>query len=121
VVDEKDYDGKDRAEWDQAWSSMPHRRLLTPPKMEVASRLGLDWGAVVSVPIAEDPPQFSNQGRRRSEDCPVCGATTVGAQRLPARLLPTFANGPGFFFSVWVHRSCFEGCSDAGEPAPIPW
>jgi hypothetical protein len=123
VVEEKDYslDGKDRAEWDRAWASMPHHRLLTPPKIDVADSFGSGCGEVVSVTISEDPVQFSAKAWRESEICPVCGTTTVGAQRLPATLHPTFANGLSLGIGVWVHQSCFEGCPDAGEPVPIPW
>jgi hypothetical protein len=123
MVDEKDYslDGKDRAEWDQAWASMPHRRLLTPPKIDVAGSFGSGFGELVSVTISEDPPEYNNKPWRPSEICPVCGATTVGTTRLPSSLHPTFANGFSYSLGVWVHRSCFESCPDAGEPTPIPW
>ena len=119
-MDGKDYslDGKDRPEWDQAWASMPHRRLPTKPKVALASS---GCGEVVSATISEDPPQFSNKAWRQSEDCPVCGATTAGAQRLPASLHPTFADGLSCGLGVWVHRSCFECCPNADEPTPIPW
>lgn len=122
-MDEKDYslDGKDRAEWDQAWASMPHRRLLAPPKIDVAGSLGSGCGELVSTTISEDPPQFSSKAWRPSENCPVCGVSTVGMQRLPASLHPTFAGGLSYGLGVWVHRSCFDGCPEAGEPSPIPW
>jgi hypothetical protein len=123
MADEKDYslDGKDRAEWDRAWSAMPHRRLLNPPTIDVAGDLGSGCGKVVSVTISEDPPQFSDKPWRESETCPVCGASTAGMRRLPATLHPTFANGFNYGAGVWVHPSCFERCPDAGEPPPIPW
>jgi hypothetical protein len=122
-VDEKDYslDGKDRAEWDRVWAWMPHRRLLTPPKVNVGGSLSSGCGELVSVTISEDPPQFSSKAWRPSETCPVCGATTAGTERLPASLHPTFANGFSYGLGVWVHRSCFECCPDTGAPAPIPW
>jgi hypothetical protein len=123
-MDEKDYplDGDDRAEWNRAWASMPHRRLLTLPRIDVAAALGLGCEAVVSLTISEDPPQFSANSWRQSDICPVCGATTVGTQRAPATLNPMFANGISYLaFGVWVHRPCFESCPAAGEPAPIPW
>jgi hypothetical protein len=122
-VDEKDYalNGKDRAEWDRAWASMPHRHLPTPPRIDVAGSLNSGFGDVVSVTISEDPPQFSAKPWRQSETCPVCGATTAGTQRLPATLHPTFANGFCYGCGVWVHQSCFECCPPAAEPTPIPW
>jgi BASS family bile acid:Na+ symporter len=122
VKDEKDYSagGKDRAEWDQAWGSMPHRRLLTPPKIDVVGCFS-GSGEVVSVTISGDPLEFSNMAWRPSETCPVCGASTVGTERLPASLHPTFANGLSYGLGVWVHPSCFECCPGAGAPTPIPW
>lgn len=122
-MDERDYsvDGKNRAEWDQAWASMPHRRLLTPLRIDVVRYFGSDCGDVVSVTISEDPPQFSHKGWRSSEDCPVCGATTVKTERLPATLHPTFARGFSYGLGVWVHGACFEDCPDASERTPIPW
>lgn len=122
-MDEKDYslDGKDRAEWDRAWASMPHRRLLTPLEMDVTASFGSGCGEVISVTISEDPPQFSAKPWRQSEMCPVCGAITVETQRLPATLHPTFANDFRYSWGVWVHRSCFERCPTVGEPTPVPW
>jgi hypothetical protein len=119
----KDYalGGEDRAEWDLAWASMPHRRLLTPPRIEVTGSLGSGCGAVVSITISQDPPEFSHKAWRPSETCPVCGAAAVGTERLPATLHPTFANGFSYGFGVWVHPSCFAGCPEAGTPTPIPW
>jgi hypothetical protein len=123
VENEKDYSlaGEDRAEWDLAWASMPHRRLLTPPKIDVAGSLGSSCCEVVSVTISQDPPEFSNKVCRPSEICPVCGGTTVETERLPANLHPTFANGFSYGFGVWVHHPCFECCPGAGKPTPIPW
>lgn len=122
-MDEKDYslDGEDRAEWDHAWASMPHRRLPTPPAIDVRGRFGPGCGEVVSVTISEDPPRFSTKAWRESENCPVCGATTAGVERLPATLYPTFESGLHLGFGVWVHRSCFERCPATGQPTPIPW
>src|SRR5262245_16674808 len=100
---------------------MPHRRLLTPPMIDVGGSFGASCGEVVSVTISEDPPQFSNKAWRRSDSCPVCGAPTVAAQRLPASLHPVFANGLRYCLGVWVHRPCFACCPDAAEPTPIPW
>jgi hypothetical protein len=121
-VNEKDYslDGKDRHEWDLAWASMPHRRLLTPPTIDVTGHLP-GCGEVVSATISEDPPQFSKKAWRPSDTCPLCGAATMGTERLPATLHPGFANGLNYGLGVWVHRSCFESCPDTGKPAPVPW
>lgn len=111
----------DRTAWNQAWASMPHRRLLAPPKIDVAGIFGSSFGEVVSVTISENPPEYSDKPWRPSETCPVCGATTGGTRRLPACLHTAFANGFSYGLGVWVHQSCFESCPDAEEPTPIPW
>lgn len=120
---EKDYSlgGKDRAEWERAWASMPHRRPLTPSMIHVPAACGAGCGELASATISEDPPQFSAKMWRQSDLCPVCGMTTVGSQRLPGTLHPTFSNGYDFLLGVWVHRACFESCPLVDEPAPIPW
>src|SRR5262245_43344089 len=100
---------------------MPLRRLLVPPKIDVVDQWASGCGEVVSMTISEDPPQFSHKAWRPSEDCPVCGTTTIGAWRLPATLHPKFANGFGLGFGVWVHPHCLECCPDTGEPTPVPW
>jgi len=68
VKDEKDYslDGNDRAEWDQAWVAMPHRRLLVTPKIEVAGPFGSAFGEVVSVTISADAQGLQPLGLGRS-------------------------------------------------------
>jgi hypothetical protein len=111
----------DRTAWDRAWASMPHRRLVEPPKIDVAGSLASGFGEVVSVTISEDPPEYSDKPGRHSEICPVCGAPTDGTKRLPASLHPTLANGFTYGLCVWVHSACFESCPDAKEPTPIPW
>jgi len=111
----------DRTAWDEAWASMPHRRLLAPPQVDVSSSFGRAFGELVSVTISEDPPEYSDKPWRKSETCPVCGATTAGTNRLAASLHPTFANDFSYSMGVWVHQSCFEKCPDAETPTPIPW
>jgi hypothetical protein len=111
----------DRTAWDRAWASMPHRRLLAPPKVAVSDSFVASFGKIVSVTISADPAAYSEKNWRQSEVCPVCGTTTAGKDRLAASLHPTFENGFSYGLGVWVHPSCFENCPDAEEPTPIPW
>jgi hypothetical protein len=111
---------EDRAEWDCAWSSQSHRRLDTPLKIDLTSDLRL--GKIVSATISEDPPEFSDQGFRQCDECPICGQTTVGMLRRAASVHPEFETGiSNLSLGVWVHNECFEQCPETGEPAPIPW
>jgi hypothetical protein len=100
---------------------MPLRRLLTAPKIEILGKLGFGWNEAIAITISEDPPEFSDKNWRSSEYCPVCGASTVGAEQVPATLHLTFDNGSGLGLGVWVHRRCFEICPEAGRPTPVPW
>src|SRR5262249_29131154 len=83
--------GEDRTAWNQAWGSMPHRRLLTQPKVDVfgrkvdvPSRSGPGVDELVEITISENPPEYSDRVWRQSEICPVCGEATVETARLPA-------------------------------------
>jgi hypothetical protein len=111
----------DRISWNKAWASMPHRRLPAPTRIALEVSLVASFGEAVSASISQDPPQYSNSNWRKSEDCPVCDATTDATKRFAATLHPTFANGFTCGVGVWVHESCFSNCPDAEEPAPIPW
>lgn len=119
----RDYspDGKDRDEWDRAWRAMPHRRLPSPPVSGIGSDLWGRFGSPASTTISQDPPQFCACVWRGSECCPVCGAPTSAAERLPATLHPRWECGLSVGLGMWVHRSCFESCPEVGEPAPVPW
>lgn len=115
-------DHKGREEWDRSWRAMPHRRLSFPPKVRLRSDpTGGRYGEPVAFTISQDPPEFCDRVWRESERCPICGERTVGEERLTASLHPTWANGLSIGVGVWVHRTCFERCPNAGEPAPIPW
>ncbi len=108
---------EDRSEWDRASRAAPHRRLNTPLKIEIegVQYLHTEWGLPISITVSLNPPEFADRVGRESDLCPVCGLTTDGLARLPASLYPTFANGHGIGFGVWVHPSCFETCPDAGR------
>jgi hypothetical protein len=111
----------DRGQWDRAWRAMPHRRLKFPLGVGVGRELLAQFGTPVSFTIAQAPAQFADRCWRESEACPVCGGPTTAAERIPASLYPRWASGIGVGIGVWVHRTCFEGCPEAGEPAPVPW
>ena len=119
----KDYllGGDDRAEWDRAWRSMPHRRLTIATFADLCGDIAARLGAAVSATVALDSPEFSDRGHRESETCPICGRPTIGSDRLGTTVYPTWANGLSVGTGVWVHRICFEGCPVADELAPIPW
>jgi hypothetical protein len=122
--DEMDYSlgGEGREEWDRTWGAMPHRRLSSPPKidLETLDRLGNP----ISFTISLDPTRFHHfrdRVGRASEYCPICGERTFGEDRLAASLNPRWESGLTVTIGVWVHGICFENCPDAGERAPIPW
>jgi hypothetical protein len=120
VSDATDY-LRHREHWDRAWSSMPHRRLRSPPKISLGGGSLSELGDPVSATIAQDPPQFCDRAWRESEVFPICGEKTYCAERLAAGLYPRWACGLSLGFGVWVHHTCFERCPDSSEPTPIPW
>jgi hypothetical protein len=119
----KDYsvDGKDRREWDRAWSAMPVRLMPRPPEFGMCGDFVRAWGQPVSLTISENPQQFHHWAPRDSDRCPVCGTDTRNANRLPATLSPHWGNGLNLGIGVWVHRLCFESCAPEAGPAPVPW
>jgi hypothetical protein len=119
----KDYslDGEDREEWDRRWRAMPNRRLPSPPLIGIPEDMIAQWRIPASVTISQAPPEFYARMYRETECCPVCGASTAGTERLPARLNPHWEELSNLGIGVWVHRTCFERCPDAGEPPGVPW
>ncbi len=111
----------ERWAWDRAWASMPHRRLLAIPKVADAEAFALEFRAMVSATISLVPAEYSDKPWRPTDTCPVCGATTLGMDRLAATLHPKFASGLSYGLGVWVHPLCFEKCPETEEPTPIPW
>lgn len=111
---------------ERAWLAMPHRRLLLPPKIEI-----IDWyhsdpygervfAELASATISEDPLKFSAKKWRESDQCPVCGATTFRAERLPATLHSRTSDERDWDDGVWVHTRCFARLPDAGKLTPFP-
>jgi hypothetical protein len=113
-------DSDNRAEWNRAWASMPHRRLISPG-FGIGRDLISRFGNPISGTISQDPPPFAEGVWRESELCPICGNSTTGADRTAATIHRTWANGFRVGIGVWAHRACFEGCPVAGGPAPKPW
>jgi hypothetical protein len=99
----------DRRPWDQAWRSMPFRRLRSLPKIEVDGALIAHFGPVVSAAISLVPLHCRKRLSPETETCPICGQTTAGEPRSLAILHPQFARGLSFGIGAWVHLSCFEG------------
>jgi hypothetical protein len=116
---------EERIAWDRTWRALPHRRLLSPPSIDVGEGLTEHFGDVLAVTISLVPPDYIQLFYQRvaleSETCPVCGQETSKPTRLPAMLNAAFESGFHYGVGAWVHRSCFESCPAAGELAPIPW
>lgn len=112
---------EDRAEWNRAWRERPLRRLVNPPRINVVPTVDSDWGQVVRVDVATDPPQFVDAGMRISEVCPVCGKETSGGYRLAATLYPYFESGFSYGLPCWIHEPCLASSEEVAGPAPVPW
>jgi hypothetical protein len=114
----------DRTAWDRAWRAAPHRRLPKPPAIDVSEGLAGRFGEVVAVTVSLVPPEhrllFDQRAAPQSEACAVCGEGTSEPTRLSSMLNVTFESGFHYGLGAWVHRLCFEGCPEAGEPSPIP-
>ncbi|WP_422931759.1 hypothetical protein [Singulisphaera sp. PoT] len=119
VHETKDED--DREDWDRSWSAMPHRRLLSAPRIKLSADPLRGGGTLVSCTISLDPPQYSDRGYRESDRCPICGEGTKAGDRLPASLRPVWTTIANIGIGVWVHPACFEACPEIEGPAPIPW
>lgn len=85
-MDEKNYDSvaEDRTEWDQAWSAMSVKHLVTD--VDLKQLLQTDFGEILTSTISLCPSQFAEQVYKSSEICPLCGKTTLGVERLSANL-----------------------------------
>src|SRR5262249_25167232 len=99
---------ENREAWDQAWSSMPHRRLESRTGGVADDSLVRDWGDVTSATLSLAPSVYTELVERESQTCPVCGASTTDSERLAASMNVRFADGRSVGICVWVHRSCFE-------------
>lgn len=112
----------DRTEWDGAWSSMPHRRILDTTKVDFVKMSGLEVGEVVSVTIAEAPKEHFDKIFNSISVCPVCGRTTDDdPDRVEVGVYPVFTKISGLGLGSWAHRKCLESCPLIDEPTPCPW
>lgn len=112
----------DRTEWDRAWSSMPHRRILDTTKVDFVNMSGLEVGEVVSVTIAEAPNEHFDKMFISLSVCPVCGQPTKDDQdHVGVGVYPVFTKISGLGFGGWTHRKCLESCPLIDEPTPFPW
>lgn len=115
-------DDDDRTEWDRAWSSMPHRRILDTTKVDFANITKLEVGEVVSVIITEVPTQYLNRSYISIPVCPVCGQTTGdGPDLVEVGVFPIFTKISGLGFGSWAHDLCLKDCTMIDEPTPVPW
>lgn len=111
----------ERTEWDAAWRSRPLRQLVNPVQIHVVPTVNDDWGEVIGVEIAPDPPQFERLIWRETDVCPICGMGTSTGERPAATIYPYFTTGFSYGLGVWVHESCFATCEETAGPAPVPW
>ena len=57
-MDQSETDDDDRTVWDQAWSAMPHKRILDTTKVDFAKYAGLNVGEIITVTISEAPTEY---------------------------------------------------------------
>ena len=114
-------DDDDRTAWNQRWAAMPHRRLAVVARNWLRAEAVTWFGTPAGFTIALAPTEFVALVTPGTRVCPICGGKTTPLDRWPARLSPTWASGLSLGYGVWVHPPCFEGCPEAGEPAPVPW
>ena len=72
-------DGK---EWNEAWSSMPHRRILSWAP-DLKDWFGYDFGNVAAATISPIPVQYIDQMYFSPGLCPVCGSRPEHMKRIP--------------------------------------
>lgn len=112
---------EDLVKWNRVWRERPLRRLLIPPQIDVVPTADHDWGKVIRVDVAADPPQFVGSGFRDSEICPVCGNVASSDYRIAATLYPYFESGFSYGLPCWIHEPCLASCEEVAGPAPVPW
>jgi hypothetical protein len=110
-----------RAEIDRVCRGITLRVLPRPPAIPIPG----DFGPLARVGIARDPDELESllgsPAYGLGPQCPVCGNTTEGHQRLRGSLQPEFVSGPSFLMPVWIHPTCLEACPDTGEQRGVPW
>ena len=91
----------DESEWNEAWSSMAHRRMLTWAS-DLKDWFGYDFGELVTVTISPVPERFIGLLHIKDEICPVCGFQTEETNRIVVGISPTFTNITGLGLHAWA-------------------
>jgi hypothetical protein len=110
----------DRKVWDEVWSSMPHKRLVTFPP-DLKDWFGYDFGGIAAATISRVPEQYIDQMYFSGELCPVCGNLPESAKRIPISVNAKFVGNLKLGLFTWAHFECFDSCPLEAEPPPIPW
>ena len=108
------------SEWETAWRARTDRQLPRVCKFDLPVTLGLA-GELVSVTISAAPTAFAERVWCQSDNCPVCGCSTVGLSRTKVALDIQWAEGFGCFVGAWAHDGCLVGCPVIGPAVHIPW
>lgn len=122
-------DDEARAEWDRAWSSMPHHAVIAWSNEAVRGILGdsISFERLIAMSVSADPAAYADKIYRATAVCPICGAMTDSTSRVAATIHPVVDLGEKLGqkfmggYGVWVHQNCFDRCPITYEPTPIPW
>ena len=100
----------------------PNRHVLERRKLSFASWRRFETVPILAITIAENPVAYADDVFRRTENCPLCGATTESPDRIA--LYPVFdvlGKELSLGFGCWVHLQCLSFCPIKNQPTPIPW
>lgn len=112
----------DRTEWDRAWSSMPHRRILDTTKVDFVEMSGLEVGEVVTVTISEAPKEYFEKLYISIPVCPICGRSADDdSERVGVNVSPVYTKLSNLGFGALAHQKCLSECPLIDEPTPVPW
>jgi hypothetical protein len=112
----------DRKEWDQAWKSMPNRRLSYLDTIDWKSLTNHEVGEVTDVTFVEVPAKFRGVIYITARTCATCGRVTEDQSELTEIFLsPQFIEFPAVGFGALAHKPCIDVCPEIDEPNPIPW
>ena len=111
---------RERETWHAVWRARLDRSLPNGCKLALADY----FAGQIKATIAADPPEYAHRVYRKSDICPVCGASTRNEPRIGASLdiegNPDRYQAP-LMVGVWVHANCLETCPVIGPAAHIPW
>ena len=111
----------DEAEWQEAWQSMPNRRVRHPEQVHVDSSLKGHFGPVREILIALVPDKYVSCAGISSDSCPLCSGSTNPDDRLAAQLQLNFERIENIATLVWVHRQCFDDQEATDELPGFPY